>query len=155
MFCFQGNKREVVHSRPLHLMASQQTGANYFETDCLNQPYLRIQHLTSVKQTLWSQRCFSGTVTLFTQAVCIMVQTGISNFMRFNDGQPVYRDDATNEVTVFQKHQGPRGHWPRKGVWGCAALKTPFSRLSCRSQGSHFKQKSQFTRPPFEKIWKF
>ena len=50
----------------------------------------------------------------------------------------------------------PRGgHWSRKGVWGCAALKTPFSRLSCHSQGSHFKQKSQFTRPPFEKIWKF
>ena len=49
----------------------------------------------------------------------------------------------------------PGGHWPRKGVWGCAALKTTFSRLSCRSQGSHFKQKSQFTRPPFEKIWKF
>ena len=47
------------------------------------------------------------------------------------------------------------GHWPRKGVWGCAALKTPYSRLSCSSQGSHFKQKSQFTRPPFEKIWKF
>ena len=47
------------------------------------------------------------------------------------------------------------GHWSRKGVWGCAALKTPFSRLSCHSQGSHFKQKSQFTRPPFEKIWKF
>ena len=47
------------------------------------------------------------------------------------------------------------GYWPRKGVWGCAALKTPFSRLSCRSQGSHFKQKSQFTRPPSEKIWKF
>ena len=47
------------------------------------------------------------------------------------------------------------GNWPRKGVWGCAALKTPFSRLSCLSQGSHFKQKSQFTRPPFEKIWKF
>ena len=40
----------------------------------------------------------------------------------------------------------------RGGVW---ALKTPFSRLSCSSQGSHFKQKSQFTRPPFEKIWKF
>ena len=27
----------------------------------------------------------------------------------------------------------------------------PFSRLSCSSQGSHFKQKSQFTSPPFEK----
>ena len=33
----------------------------------------------------------------------------------------------------------PGGHWPRKWVWGCAALKTPFSRISCRSQGSHFK----------------
>ena len=52
--------------------------------------------------------------------------------------------------------QIPRGgHWPRKGVWGCAALKTPFSRLFCRSQGSHFKQKSPFTRPPLEKIQKF
>ena len=47
------------------------------------------------------------------------------------------------------------GHWPRKRVWGCAALKNPFLRLSCCSQGSHFKQKSQLTRPPFEKIWKF
>ena len=37
------------------------------------------------------------------------------------------------------------GHWPRKGVWGCAALKTPFSHLSCSSQGSYFKQKSPFT----------
>ena len=44
------------------------------------------------------------------------------------------------------------GHWPRKGVWGCAALKTPFSRLSCRLQGSHFKQKSQFTRPLLRKF---
>ena len=34
------------------------------------------------------------------------------------------------------------GHWPRKGVWGCAVLKTPFSRLSRSSQGSHYKQKS-------------
>ena len=50
----------------------------------------------------------------------------------------------------------PRGgHWPRKRVWGCAALKTPFSRLSCRSQGSHFKQKSQFTRPLLRKSGNF
>ena len=48
----------------------------------------------------------------------------------------------------------PERHWPRKRVWGCA-LKTPFSHLFCSSQGSHFKQKSQFTRPPFEKILKF
>ena len=50
------------------------------------------------------------------------------------------------------------GHWPRKGVWGCAALKarvkTPFSRLSCRLQGSYFKQKSQFRvhKTPFWEI---
>ena len=49
----------------------------------------------------------------------------------------------------------PGGHWPRKGVWGCAALKTPFSRLSCRLQGSHFKQKSQFTRPLLRKFANF
>ena len=41
-------------------------------------------------------------------------------------------------------------HWPRKRVWGCAALKTPFSRLSCRLQGSHFKQKSSSQDPFWE-----
>ena len=51
---------------------------------------------------------------------------------------------------------GGGGHWPRKGVWGCAALKTPFSRLSCSLQGSKFKQKCQFTRPPLlRKFGKF
>ena len=52
------------------------------------------------------------------------------------------------KVTYYMINLG--GHWPRIGVWGCAALKTPFSRLSCSSQGSHFKQKSQFTRPKLE-----
>ena len=52
-------------------------------------------------------------------------------------------------VIFFTALLSAGGHWPRKGVWGCAALKTPFSRLSCSSQGFHFKQKSQFTRPPF------
>ena len=32
---------------------------------------------------------------------------------------------------------------------GCAALKTPFSRLSCSSQGSHFKQKESVHKTPF------
>ena len=35
---------------------------------------------------------------------------------------------------------GVRGNWPRKGVWGCASLKTSFSRFSCSSQGSHFNR---------------
>ena len=46
----------------------------------------------------------------------------------------------------------PGGHWPRKGLWGCAALKTPFSRLSCRSQGSHFKQESVHKTPFWENL---
>ena len=55
-----------------------------------------------------------------------------------------------NERNWFPYVDPGGGDWPRKGVWGCAALKTPFSRLSPSLQGSHFKQKSQFTRPPFE-----
>ena len=51
-------------------------------------------------------------------------------------------------------HRGG-GHWPRKRVWGCAAPKTPFASLSCSSQGSHYKQKSQFTRPLLRNFWTF
>ena len=40
--------------------------------------------------------------------------------------------------------------WPRKGVWGCATLETPFSRL-CSSQGSHLSS-PLFTRVPFHAI---
>ena len=66
-------------------------------------------------------------------------------------------DTLVDQQKIFNciKPRGGGGHWLRKGVWGCAALKTPFSHLSCRSQGSHFKQKSQFTRPPFEKFGNF
>ena len=39
------------------------------------------------------------------------------------------------------------GHWPRKRVWGCVALKTPFSRLSYSLQGSH-SSKSVSSRDP-------
>ena len=49
-------------------------------------------------------------------------------------------------------HSRGGGHWPRKGVWGCAALKTPFSRLSCRSQGSHFKQRVSSQDPFWENL---
>ena len=41
------------------------------------------------------------------------------------------------------------GDWPRKVVWGYAALKIPFSRLSCSLQGSHFKQKKSVHKTPF------
>ena len=44
---------------------------------------------------------------------------------------------CTGSLVLVNK---PGGHWPRTGVWGCAALKTPFSRLSRSSQESHFKQ---------------
>ena len=45
-----------------------------------------------------------------------------------------------------------RGNWPWKGIWGWAALKTPFSRLSCSSQGSHFKQRVSSQDPPLRKF---
>ena len=54
----------------------------------------------------------------------------------------------TGYLWAFYTPGGGR-HWPRKGVWGCAALKTPFSRLSCRSQGSHFKQKKSVHKTHF------
>ena len=71
----------------------------------------------------------------------------------------IIENDDFNLQTKFRLHITSMsyawwGHWPRKGVWECAALKTPFSRLFCSSLGSHFKQKGQFTRPPFEEIWK-
>ena len=43
---------------------------------------------------------------------------------------------------------GPGGHWPRKGVWGCAALKTLFSRLSCSLQES-ISSKRVSSQDPF------
>ena len=54
----------------------------------------------------------------------------------------------------------PRGHWPRKRVWECVTLKTPFSHLSHSSQGSHFKFKQKSLKvssqdPFLRKIWKF
>ena len=41
------------------------------------------------------------------------------------------------------------GHWPRKGVWGCAALKTPFSCLSCMFTRVPFQAKESVHKTPF------
>ena len=43
---------------------------------------------------------------------------------------------------------GGGGHWPRKGVWGCAALKTSFSRLSCSCK-CPIQAKESFHKAPF------
>ena len=47
------------------------------------------------------------------------------------------------------------GHWPRKGVWGCAALKTPFSRLSCSSKGPISSKRVCSQAPLLRKFWNF
>ena len=49
---------------------------------------------------------------------------------------------------ILTPNPNPRGHWPRKGVWGCAALKTPFSCLSC-SQGSLSSKRVSSHMTPF------
>ena len=61
----------------------------------------------------------------------------------------------TRHIFCIGNTHSPGGHWPRKEVWGCAALKNPFSRLSCSSQGSHFYQKCQFARPLLRKLGNF
>ena len=52
-------------------------------------------------------------------------------------------------------NHGPGGHWPRKGVRGCAALKTPFSRLSCSSQGPISSKIVSLQDPLLRKFWNF
>ena len=42
----------------------------------------------------------------------------------------------------------PGGHWPRKGVWGCAALKTPFSRRSPAARKGPISSKRVSSQDP-------
>ena len=46
-------------------------------------------------------------------------------------------------------------HWPRKGVWGCAALKPPLSRLSCSSQGPISSKRVSSQDPLLRKFGNF
>ena len=47
------------------------------------------------------------------------------------------------------------GHWPRKGVWGCAAVMTPFFQASRRSLAYQFTIIAPFLCPPFSNFRKF
>ena len=46
--------------------------------------------------------------------------------------------DTTGVTTNINRQQWREGDWPRKEVWGCAAMKTPYSCVSLSSKGSHF-----------------
>ena len=47
------------------------------------------------------------------------------------------------------------GHWPRKGVWGCAVVMTPFFQASRRSLAYQFTIIAPLLRPPFSNFRKF
>ena len=47
------------------------------------------------------------------------------------------------------------GHWPRKGVWGCAAVMTPFFQASRRSLAYQFTIIAPLICPPFSNFRKF
>ena len=46
------------------------------------------------------------------------------------------------------------GHWPRKGVWGCAAVMTPFFQTSRRSLAYQFTIIALLLCPPFSNFRK-
>ena len=48
----------------------------------------------------------------------------------------------------------PGGHWPRKGVWGCAAVMTPFLQASRRSLAYQFTIIAPLLCPPFSNFRK-
>ena len=47
------------------------------------------------------------------------------------------------------------GHWPRKGVWGCAAVMTPLFQASRRSLAYQFTITAPLLCPPFSDFRKF
>ena len=56
------------------------------------------------------------------------------------------------------KYSRGGGHWPRKGVWGCAAVMTPFFQASRRSLAYQFTIIAPLLCPPFSncrKIFNF
>ena len=46
------------------------------------------------------------------------------------------------------------GHWPRKGVWGCAAVMTPFFQATRRSLAYQFTIIAPLLMPPFSNFRK-
>ena len=50
---------------------------------------------------------------------------------------------------------GVGGHWPRKGVWGCAAVMTPFFQASRRSLAYHFTIIAPLFCPHFQILENF
>ena len=55
----------------------------------------------------------------------------------------------------YVKEESPGGHWPRKGVWGCAAVMTPFFQASQRSLAYQFTIIASLLWPPFSNFRKF
>ena len=57
-------------------------------------------------------------------------------------------------LETFRGAFAPGGHWPRKGVWGCAAVMTPFFQASRRSLAYQFTIIAPLLCPPFSNFRK-
>ena len=61
---------------------------------------------------------------------------------------------GSNCLEMPYSHQIPGGHWPRKGVWGCTAVMTPFFQASRRSLAYQFAIIAPLLCPPFSNFRK-
>ena len=69
----------------------------------------------------------------------------------------VYTANTTYGYNLFFVQTDPGGgggHWPRKGVWGCAAVMTPFFQASRRSLAYQFIIIVPLLCPPFSNFRK-
>ena len=65
-----------------------------------------------------------------------------------------WRDESLLKILLLLKGDFPRGHWPRKGVWGCVAVMTPFFQASRRSLAYQFTIIAPLWCPPFSNFRK-
>ena len=65
-----------------------------------------------------------------------------------------YQRETLSERPIWQP---PRegGHWPRKEVWGCAALKTPFQASPAARKGPISSKRISSQDPILRKFWNF
>ena len=87
----------------------------------------------------------------------------INGIVHMNEYIVIWLQIWVDQVSIIQcigkSGQGighsPGGHWPRKGVWGCAALKTPFSRLSSARKGPISSKRVSSQDPLLRKFGNF
>ena len=118
---------------------------NSFEKWCrLGKIYTSFKH--NLKN---SKHCAKGWATK-TEVLAYDKSNLIYDLYRRGDSNVFQQRWGTGLLICLNEPLQPWEHWPRKVVWGCVALKTPFSRLSCSLQGRvPFQAKESVHKTPF------